>query len=568
MGIKGKVMKLFEEMKIAKKLSFSFILIIGVIIVMAVLSYVSLQSIKSANHYNSKLLKFNHSFQMTQNGFIDQREKLLYFLLTGDRDVLVHFESSRKMVDDEFSAMKKMGEEFSVFEGTLDQIFSSYNDWYVRFANEQILLMRNHLTVNQARVIEVSGLPDEVINKFKSLSEQLSADIAREIEKSGNSIDQSIDRFSTVVLVSILSLIVLSILLSRNLAKQIAVPIVETTNIMNKMVAGDLDMEITKVTRKDEIGDMLNALTVFKENAIEQRELLKRDAEKQNLEKMRHEKLNKLALDFNATMEDVLDIVSQSVMKVMQSSGVMADNATKTGGLSQDAAVAIEEANANIETVSSASTELSASIDEISHQMSRASEVSQTAVNEVERTNTRVTSLNAAAESIGQVVQIISDIAEQTNLLALNATIEAARAGEAGKGFAVVASEVKNLATQTGKATSEISQKISEIQLETGEAAMAVVSIGDIIRRIDELTTSVASAVEQQGAATNEIARNVTEASQGAVQVARVVTSVAAAADETGKLADSQAYEISELNKNTDNLKEAVRVFLDAVKAL
>ena len=194
--------------------------------------------------------------------------------------------------------------------------------------------------------------------------------------------------------------------------------------------------------------------------------------------------------------------------------------------------------------------------------------MTRAAVGEVETTNTRVGALNEAAESIGQVIQIIDEIAEQTNLLALNATIEAARAGEAGKGFAVVASEVKSLATQTSKATEEISQKIAEIQSETSAAAEAVLGIGNTINKIDELTAVVASAVEEQGAATNEIAQNIEQAAAGTQTVAQVVETVSSAAGETGQLAESQQTVVAELSERNRKLKGEIDQFLGNVRAL
>src|SRR5581483_7802737 len=131
------------------------------------------------------------------------------------------------------------------------------------------------------------------------------------------------------------------------------------------------------------------------------------------------------------------------------------------------------------------------------------------AVHQAERTDLRIAQLSKAATNIGNVVNLIADIAEQTNLLALNATIEAARAGEAGKGFAVVASEVKMLATQTAKATGDIGAQIAEMQSATQESVTAIKEIGATIGRIAEIATAIAASVEEQTTTTHEIAGNV-----------------------------------------------------------
>jgi methyl-accepting chemotaxis protein len=178
-----------------------------------------------------------------------------------------------------------------------------------------------------------------------------------------------------------------------------------------------------------------------------------------------------------------------------------------------------------------------------------------------------VQSLAAAAQKIGEVVSLINDIAEQTNLLALNATIEAARAGEAGKGFAVVASEVKSLATQTAKATEEIGQQIAAIQSETNEAVTAIQAITTTIERMNEISTTIAAAIEEQGAATREISNNVQQVASGAAQVSSNIAGVTKTAGDTGNAAAEVLNAADELARQSQNLRIEVEKFLEAVRA-
>jgi len=217
--------------------------------------------------------------------------------------------------------------------------------------------------------------------------------------------------------------------------------------------------------------------------------------------------------------------------------------------------------------VSSASLELTASIQEISKQVQTATAIAQAATREAEQTNARVAGLAQAASRIGEVVTLINSIASQTNLLALNATIEAARAGEAGKGFAVVANEVKGLANQTARATEEIAQQISAVQAEAEGAVAAILGISRTIARIDELSTAIAGAVEEQGAATAEIARNIDQASQGTAQVSTNIAQVATAATETGRLAHDVYSAADHMRDLSGVLDDAVKVFLNEVRA-
>jgi len=555
-------------MKISRKLALSFSILIITTLLMAVFSFSAINEIKSADRQSDVVRLTAQTYQRYQESFSEQRQGLLYYLLTGDRAGLKEYEEFSPVLAKYFRELKGLSAGLEGIEIQVNQLGQFYDEWASVYASEQIRLMRNHITVNQARAVEVTGEPRKLIAKFEQTAMALSKKLDQITQNALDTKETAIARFSMTIFVSVGFLIASAVFFGVMLTRVIAGPIERMTNVMGNLADGQLDVAIRGADRKDEIGGMARAVEVFKQNAVEQRALQEKDEELQRQERERHKEIEKLAQQFDEKMKIGLAIVSRSVAEVMETSSTMAGNAVETGALSQDASTAIEEASANIQTVSSASTELSSSIEEISRQMSQASEVSRAAVTEVEQVNSRVNALNEAAVSIGQVVQIISDIAEQTNLLALNATIESARAGEAGKGFAVVASEVKNLANQTGQATNEISQKIDEIQRETGSAAEAVLGIGETIRRIDELTAVVAAAVEQQGAATNEIARNVDEAAQGTNQVSNVVLSVAQAADETGRLAEGQKETVCDLEKNNDVLKTDISSFLSAVKAV
>jgi methyl-accepting chemotaxis protein len=210
---------------------------------------------------------------------------------------------------------------------------------------------------------------------------------------------------------------------------------------------------------------------------------------------------------------------------------------------------------------------MSASIGEIGKQVHRATEVTGKAVAEAGATNERIESLAHAATRIGEVVELITSIAAQTNLLALNATIEAARAGDAGKGFAVVAGEVKHLATQTAKATEDIAKQIAGIQDESRSAVSAIRTITAVIGDINEMSSAIAGAVEQQGAAIQEIVRNVDMAATGTKAIANSIGEVAAAAHTTGETAGTIERTAANLQRQNDALKAAVVAFLDDVKA-
>jgi methyl-accepting chemotaxis protein len=233
------------------------------------------------------------------------------------------------------------------------------------------------------------------------------------------------------------------------------------------------------------------------------------------------------------TSSEELGAVSQ------QMSANAEDTATQTGVVS----AATEQVSRNLTVVATSSEEMLASVREIARNANEAAKMAKNAVAFADSTNATVQKLGSASQEIGQVIKVITGIAEQTNLLALNATIEAARAGDAGKGFAVVANEVKELAKETARATEDIGRKVEAIQGETGGALKAIAEIAGIIRQIDDVSNSIASAVEEQTATTNEIGRNLTEAARGATEIARNVSSLSDAAQSTsqGAVQTSQA---------------------------
>ncbi|MBL4907832.1 MAG: hypothetical protein JKX94_10305, partial [Sneathiella sp.] len=280
----------------------------------------------------------------------------------------------------------------------------------------------------------------------------------------------------------------------------------------------------------------------------------------------KQELLEKLANAFESSVFSSTKSILDTATQMHGSAESMQTAADETNSRSSNVAASAEEASVSVQTVAAATEELSQSIQEISRQVSRSSEVVSKTVAEATRTQEIVHSLDAGAQQIEQVIALINDIAEQTNLLALNATIEAARAGDAGKGFAVVAAEVKNLATQTGKATEDIKTQITEIQGSTKKAVGALESIFKRISQIEEIATSIGSAVEEQGVATQEIAVNIEKASSGTRDVAANIQGVTQVAQETGKVSSSVLEASQDLIEKSDSLRSEVEGFLSNIR--
>jgi len=336
---------------------------------------------------------------------------------------------------------------------------------------------------------------------------------------------------------------------------------------MERITRHDYSGQISGAERGDEIGIMAKALEGFRESLIRADEIDKRQ-EAEMAERERHRtKMDGLTRNFAQAIESVVDKVTTASMGLRRSAEGLSGAADMTLNKSTFVNQASETASTNVDSVASATEELSASIGEINRLVGDATDVAGRAVGEADDANMMVQGLAQAAGKIGEVVNLINDIASQTNLLALNATIEAARAGDAGKGFAVVANEVKSLANQTAKATEDIQKQVASIQAETEKAVDAITAIGTTIGNISAITSSVATAVAEQSAATNEIARSVQLASSGTRDVSVNISDVTAAARQTETSASEVLVAAQDLGDQSSALKKEVEAFLVEVRA-
>jgi methyl-accepting chemotaxis protein len=351
-------------------------------------------------------------------------------------------------------------------------------------------------------------------------------------------------------------------------ALSIARPIRRVGEVLMQLANGNKTVEIPYATRYDEVGDNARAAKTFKDNLtrIEKMEAAQKEAETRTAAERKAD-MQKLANEFQAAVGNIINTVSTASTQLESAAGTLTRTAEGTQQLSGMVASASEEASASVQSVASASEEMTTSVNEIARQVSESSKIAAEAVKQAQHTDARITALSQAASRIGDVVKLITAIAEQTNLLALNATIEAARAGEAGKGFAVVAQEVKALASQTAKATDEIGNQIAGMQTATQDSVAAIKEIGATIARIADIASTIAAAVEQQGAATQEIARNVQQAAQGTAQVATNITDVNRGASETGTASAQVLSSARSLSTESGHLKHAVDKFLTTVRA-
>src|SRR5882762_341855 len=363
--------------------------------------------------------------------------------------------------------------------------------------------------------------------------------------------------------------VLIGLLIAFFIARGIIGPLSGLTSGMKELAGGNFGVVLPGLDRKDEVGDMAQAVETFKVKAAEK---AREEAEvkvKQDLVAAQQRKADmiKLADNFESAVGEIIETVSSASTELEASASTLTSTAERAQELTTMVAAASEEASTNVQSVASATEELTSSVNEISRQVQESSRMAGDAVDQARKTNDRVGELSKAAARIGDVVELINTIAGQTNLLALNATIEAARAGEAGRGFAVVASEVKALAEQTAKATGKIGQQISGIQTATQQSVGAIRDISGTIEKLSEISSVIAAAVKEQGMATQEISRNVEQAAQGTRQVSSGITDVQRGASETGS-ASSQVLSAAQiLSRDSDRLRREVAKFLNTIRA-
>jgi len=552
---------------IAGKLSAGFAAAGAVTIGLVIFTYISLQDLRQLQ--DDGALRAEHATEVTLHAGLGPR----LYQIVADGVINRNFDQTRA----DWAAIKtEMEQAFAYDKEVVDsdderrwaaEAVAAYTELVGVVEREMFPLLQASEEVN-AEVRALDGRVDELVATIQDRYHSIRQSVQREAEEADASFDSLAAQMVIANMIFAGGAVIGTLIIVLVFSRLIAGPVKGMTKAMEKLAAGDLEVAVPAVGRGDEIGEMAGAVQVFKDNALK---VARMEAEQQEAERRAAEEKRRsmqiLADDFEASVGAVVKSVVSSAEEMQGTAQVLTATAEETSRQASVVAAASEEASTNVQTVASASEELAASIDEISRQVAQSATIASKAVEDADRTNQQIQGLADAAQKIDEVVQLITNIASQTNLLALNATIEAARAGDAGKGFAVVASEVKNLANETAKATEEITGQISSIQQATQLAVTAIREIGQTIGQINSITTTIASAVEEQGAATQEIARNVQQAAAGTQEVSANIAGVTQASGETGAAASQINTASGELSRQGYQLRVEVERFLAAVRA-
>ncbi|MEV6601103.1 methyl-accepting chemotaxis protein [Actinoplanes sp. NPDC051346] len=449
------------------------------------------------------------------------------YFIGGDAKFRDEATGRKKSVDENLACARSLGSPAE--QATVDKIQAATDKWFAALTSE----FSTFETDRAAAVTEAMGPNRDLRKAYETaMGEEITR--ASKALVAESEFDATVNTTRTIVFVALVIAVACAVALALVVSRMILGPLRRVSSVLDAMADGDLSRD-AQVDQRDELGQMAASLR-------------------------RAMTTLRTAVGDLARHSNELGTAADSLTRTSRESAAGAEaGARQAGSVAESAALM----SSNIQTVAAGAEEMGASIREIGESATQAAGVASRAVDVTAATTGVMAKLGESSMEIGNVVKVITAIAEQTNLLALNATIEAARAGEAGKGFAVVASEVKDLAQETAKATEDIGRRVAAIQSDTSGAVSAIEEISEIIARISDFQTTIASAVEEQSVTTNEMSRNVAEAATAGGQVASTITDVAHSVQLTtvgvGE-ADRAASQLADMSVDLRRIVERFRI--------
>ena len=461
--------------------------------------------------------------------------------------------AERKMLDDVMTA-------YQAYENQLDTTLSLANGIYganALYSETGAGALKQSILASESKAATLG-------RALQSFNTKLDTDL-----KSSETAAQRIKDNATRILVAGMVISVISgmgigwLIASEGVTK----PLKRIVTVLQRLSQGDLAVEIIDARRKDEVGDVAQTALIFKEALLKNRELAEAERQEQERKIARQKTIDGLIFTFDRTATETVTTVASASTQLSLTAEEMSRIASDTNHQSSEVASASRDASQNVQSVASAAEEMAATVQEISRQIVMSNELVRNALGKAEAADNSSRELVEMSRSVGAIATLIENITGQINLLALNATIESARSGEAGKGFAVVANEVKNLATQTARATEQIRQQLDGVQKTAVGVADMLGSVRESIGQVNESSAAIASAVEEQSAATKEIASNMYTATRGVEQINNGIVTIKGGTDSTTEATRQVVDAARMLSVQAEKMDTEVKSFLRSIQA-